>query len=398
MTDAPPPSSRGSSGERRRRKKTRTVKKTAADPAPRWQKVGFWLFTVVGGLFALVATYLLVVYPAGTGPGGGREVTVVIGEKESISASVDRLAAAGLVASPRLFSLYARLSSAELAAGSHLVTDDAGPQELLRRLERRGGAARAKVIIPEGFTRFDIARRLRALHVVAEAPFLEATEDRAFLKELSLDASSAEGFLFPATYELAMDSDPRDVVRRLKSEFDRRFAALDQEHRLARAGLESSLGWTKREIVILASMVEKEAAVDEERSLIASVFLNRLRDPAFKRKLLQCDPTAGYGCLVARDKLASCAGYAGKITHAINVDPQNEYSTYVHEGLPPGPIANPGIKSLRAVLSPSTTRYLYFVARGEGRKHTFSETAEEHGQAVKDYKDRLQLKSGTEPH
>ena len=92
----------------------------------------------------------------------------------------------------------------------------------------------------------------------------------------------------------------------------------------------------------MASLVEKEAAVDEERPIIASVFLNRLRDSTFKRKVLQCDPTAGYGCLVLRDKLPACAGYAGKITHAINMDPQNPYSTYTHEGLPPGPDRQPG--------------------------------------------------------
>src|SRR5690606_25798091 len=140
-----------------------------------------------------------------------------------------------------------------------------------------------------------------------------------------------------------------------------------------RAQLEGSLGWGRREIVTLASMVEKEAAVDEERPTIASVFLNRLRDPGFKRKVLQCDPTSGYGCLVLGDQVPACDGYAGKITPAINHDPHNTYSTYVREGLPPGPIANPGAKSLEAVLAPANTSYLYFVVR-EGRHHAFSET------------------------
>jgi UPF0755 protein len=124
------------------------------------------------------------------------------------------------------------------------------------------------------------------------------------------------------------------------------------------------------------------------------VFLNRLRDPAFKRKVLQCDPTAGYGCLVMRDKLPACTGYAGKITHAINMDPQNTYSTYTHEGLPPGPIANPGSKSLQAVLAPALTKYLYFVTRGEARRHAFSESIEEHNTAVKDLRERAQRDHG----
>jgi UPF0755 protein len=278
----------------------------------------------------------------------------------------------------------------KVAPGLHFLTDDIGPQELVRRLERLGGATKAKVVIPEGWNRFDIAKRLQALHVTSASSFLDATVDPALLRELGLDGGSAEGFLFPATYDLPRDSDPRDVVRRLKSEFERRFAALEQNHRLGRANLEGSLGWTRREIVTLASMVEKEAAVDEERPIIASVFLNRLRDSSFKRKVLQCDPTSGYGCLIHRDRIPACAGYAGKITHAINSDPLNDYSTYVHEGLPPGPIANPGLKSLQAVLAPSSTRYLYFVAR-ENRRHAFSETLDEHNAAVKDLRDRSRV-------
>ena len=97
---------------------------------------------------------------------------------------------------------------------------------------------------------------------------------------------------------------------------------------------------------------------------------------------MQCDPTAGYGCLVAPE-LAACAGYTGKITPAINNDPDNRYSTYKHEGLPPGPISNPGSKSIAAVMAPASSRNFYFVAKGEGR-HTFSETYGSHAAAVKD--------------
>jgi UPF0755 protein len=130
-------------------------------------------------------------------------------------------------------------------------------------------------------------------------------------------------------------------------------------------------------------MVEKEAVADDERPLIASVFLNRLRDPAFKPRRLECDPTASYGCLAMPEKAASCAGFAGKATASIEHDPDNPYSTYTHEGLPPGPIANPGAKSLDATMSPASTHFFYFVARGDGRS-TFSETYEAHASAVKE--------------
>jgi len=374
-----PPSS--SKGERRvRRKRVRREKRPKT-------RLGFYALLLLGTLLAVSATYLLVIYPSGAGPGTGKDVEVTIETNEAPGAIAQKLEKAGLVRSPGIFALYLRLAGGHVAPGLHLLTDDASPHELVKRMERDGGATRAKVTIPEGWNRFDIAKRLATLHVAPSQGFLDATTDPELLKELAVEGTSAEGYLFPATYELALDSDPKDIVRRLVSELDRRWLALEQNHRLGRAQLESSLGWGRREIITMASLVEKEAAVDDERPIIASVFLNRLRDPNFKKKLLQCDPTSAYGCLALKDKVPACASFQGKPTHAINVDPLNTYSTYVHEGLPPGPIANPGMKSLQAVLAPSNTKYLYFVVRGD-RRHAFSETLEEHNTAVKDYRER----------
>jgi UPF0755 protein len=392
MSEATPPSGKPSSKgirvkrERRRRRAQPPEEERAA---PRYG-VGFWLLTGAFALVAVTAIYFLIVYPAGRGPGAGKDVELTFERDEPLASVVDKLVAAGLVGSRTRFSIFARLTSPKVAPGPHLLTDDLAPGELVHRLERLGAAGKAKVTIPEGWNRFDIAKRLQSLHVASQAAFLDATTDPALLRELGVTGDSVEGYLFPATYELAKDADPHDVVRRLKTEFDRRFGMLEQNHRLGVASLEGSLGWTKKEILTLASMVEKEAAVDDERPIIASVFINRLRDQQFKRKVLQCDPTAGYGCLVLRDKVPSCVGYTGKITHAVNADPLNTYSTYVHEGLPPGPIANPGTKSLQAVLAPASTKYLYFVTRGEARRHVFSETLEEHNAAVKDLRDRSQ--------
>lgn len=347
----------------------------------------FAALAAVGALIAAAAIYVFIVYPSSAGIGSGKDVEVTFDRDEATSSVIDKLARAGLVRSPRMFGLYARLVGIHAAPGTHLLTDDATPYELGRRLEREGRAVHAKVTIPEGWTRFDIAKRLQSLHVAWATGFLDATANTDLLREIGVDGESAEGLLFPATYDLPLDSDPKDVVRRLVGEFDRRFIQLEQNHRLGRAQLENSLGWSRREIVTMASMVEKEAAVDEERPIIASVFLNRLRDPAFKRKVLQCDPTSGYGCLVLRDKVPACAAYSGKVTHAINMDPANTYSTYVHEGLPPGPIGNPGIKSLQSVLAPASTKYLYFVVRGD-RRHAFSESLDDHNSAVKEYRER----------
>ena len=386
-TEAPSrPSSSSGKGERRKRRKRVRRDSRPSVPSPA-RRVAFGAFVAGGLALAAFVTWILVLFPRSAGPSTGKEVEVVIADGESIGAIAEKLDAAGLLKSRGAFGLYARLVAMRAAPGKHLLTDDAGAHELVARLERLGSASKAKVTIPEGFTRFDIAKRLNALHVAAAGAFLEATTSPALLRELAIDGESVEGHLFPATYELPLDSDPADVVRRLEAEFEKRWTMLEQNHRLGRAQLEGTLHWSRRDIVTLASMVEKEAAVDDERPIIASVFINRLRDPAFKRKVLQCDPTSAYGCLVLRDRVPACASFAGKVTHAINVDPANTYSTYVHEGLPPGPIANPGTKSLQAVLSPAVTRYLYFVVRGD-RRHAFSETLEEHNTAVKEFRER----------
>jgi UPF0755 protein len=322
-------------------------------------------------------------YPLTRGPGAGRDVEVVLPGGESPDALADRLAAAGLVAHPRLFGVYLRLTGGAKSAvkGAHLLTDDLSPRELVARLERSSFAGHVKVTFPEGWTRFDLGKRLQQNHVCTQRAFLDATADADVLAELRLDGPTAEGFLFPATYDFAYDADPRDVVRRMKAEFDRRWSIADARHGSSILELGTSLGWGIREIVTLASMVEKEAVADDERPLIASVFVNRLRDPAFTPKLLQCDPTAGYGCLVMPAQIPSCANYTGKITHDIVADASNPYNTYKHEGLPPGPIANPGMKAIEAAMAPAVTKWLYFVAKGNGHS-TFSETYAAHTAAV----------------
>jgi UPF0755 protein len=168
----------------------------------------------------------------------------------------------------------------------------------------------------------------------------------------------------------------------MKREFDRRWDLISRAHGATLNDVMTSAQMTVRDVVTLASMVEKEAVADDERPIIASVFLNRMRDPAFKPKHLECDPTASYGCLVSPEKATSCAEFTGRATAAIEHDPDNPYSTYTHEGLPPGPIANPGARSLEAAMSPASSHFFYFVARGDGR-HAFSETYQAHLAAVR---------------
>jgi UPF0755 protein len=392
MSDDPAPPERESpEPSRRRKRRKRKSRKSGATAAvaltPRevaLRRAGWTALTIVLVLGA-AAALITVVYPSRSGPGTGRDVELTVVGDESPAALAGRLNAAGLIANPTLFAAYVRLSGGaeHVAHGAHLLTDDLSPREVLNRLERRGAATHARVTIPEGWTRFDIAKRLQANHVCTQKAFLDATEDPNLLTELHVDGPSLEGFLFPATYDLASDSEPGDVIRRLKAEFDKRWFSLEQRHPYGVLDLSQTLHWGMREVVTLASIIEKEAAVEDERRTIASVFLNRLRDPNFKKKVLQSDPTAGYGCLVAKGTLPSCANFTGRITHDVNADPDNAYSTYTHEGLPPGPICNPGAHSIEAVMSPALTHFLFFVAKGDGH-HSFSDTYEGHMAAVKD--------------
>jgi UPF0755 protein len=356
-----------------------------AGARPRSRKV---LVSVIAAALVVLAAGVaaFVALPRVKKWGIGRAVDVEIPVGASDDEVVARLEAAGVIGDRRLFMLYLRtIGGAQAKPGRHLLSDDLSAAEVVRRLRRTGDAMRVKVTFPEGWNRFDMARRLHDKRVCDGDAFLAATTDRALLDEVGVTGASAEGFLFPATYSFSADGEARDVARELMKQGKSRLDKLMRDNAAGVDDLRTTLHFGPVEIVTLASIVEKEAVADEERPVIASVFLNRLRDPGFTPRLLQADPTAAYGCLAGAPTPA-CATWLAtgstKPNAEIEHDASNAWSTYTHEGLPPSPIANPGEKSLLAVLSPARTRYLYFVARGGGR-HTFSETLEDHNQAVK---------------
>jgi UPF0755 protein len=334
------------------------------------------------GLAAL--GWLVMAYPHGPGTGEGRVVELQIGPDDGLPAVVAQLEARGLLVRPDAFLWYARVLGAgeHLRRGRVLVRDSMGPRELLRRIAEGYGRVQLRIVIPEGFNRFEIAERLDRWGVTPTRAFLAATQDPELLAELGIDGDSAEGWLFPDTYLFFDDTPAPAVVRRLVEQGRARFGALlEGRHAQAVTALRDELGWGEQEILTLASIVEKEAAVASERPIIAGVFLNRMRDPDFRPRRLQADPTVSYGCRALPD-LPSCEGFDGQhITRRMLADADNPYNTYRFEGLPPGPIASPGVGALRAVLEPAEHDYLYFVARGGGR-HSFSATLEAHNAAV----------------
>jgi UPF0755 protein len=316
------------------------------------------------------------------GPGAGKIEHFEVLANEDVSALSARLAQAQLISSPRLFSAYRRVlnSSLTLVPGQHVVRDDLSARELLRRLARAPGRGTARVIIPEGFNHVQLADRLQQLGVCDAEDFRRAVRDPVQVRKLGISAKSAEGYLFPATYELLADSTPSAVVAVLVAEAQRHLARLQIELSAEFAARQREHGMSAHDVMVMASIIEKEAARADEKPLIASVFLNRLRDPTFRPlRMLQSDPTASYGCLVQEPMPESCS--PGRPTPAMLRDAANPYNTYRHAGLPPGPISSPGEAAIRAVLSPAKTDYLYFVAQGGGR-HRFSRTFSEHRGAI----------------
>jgi len=311
-------------------------------------------------------------------------IALEVAEQESLEQLATRLQGLGLLRSPRWFAAFAAVFHPGLtpAAGSHLLRGDASPQELLLCLEASEHRPTVKVTLPEGWEMTKVATRLRDRGVCDAARFLGALREPALLTALGIQSASAEGYLFPSTYELPVDSAPSLVLRRLTEETRRRLQSARARHPGRYEALAEEFGWNEAQWLTLASVVEKEAQQREEQPLIAGVFFNRLRDPNFRpARYLQSDATARYPCVVAPETVASCAGYKGKVTPAMVRDANNPYNTYRHAGLPPGPIGNPGDGALEAVLVPAATDALFFVATGHGR-HTFTRTLQEHEAAI----------------
>jgi len=336
-------------------------------------------------LFAgLLPVLGLVVWARQPGPGTGQLVRLEL--TDATPGTAGRvLAERGLVSSAWLFSAYVALREIglELEPGEHLLLDTLSPKDLVGQLARLKNRASQRVTLLEGWTHQDIGKRLEASGICSSDAFAAAVWDEALLERLGVPGESAEGYLFPDTYELHRNSDADTVVVTLVQAAKRQLADLRQKHPDASARMAESFGFSEFQWVTLASVLEKEAVAAEELPAIASVFFNRLTDPTFRpERMLQSDPTAAYGCRVEPDRAASCKRFQGRIVPEMLRDADNRYNTYRHPGLPPGPIANPGKASLYAVLAPAETDYLFFFADGKGR-HTFTRTFDAHRAAIR---------------
>lgn len=322
-----------------------------------------------------------------SGPRGNRErVLLTLEEHADANQIASQLREAGLVDSAWLMSLYVSTLGhfGDVEPGRHWLTRGLGPRALSQCLSRYPRRPEGEVRLPEGLDHVRVAQRLEQAGICPAKEFVEVARQRATLDRLGIRGRDGEGYLFPATYRFSLDSRPERIFERFVSETRLRLRKLEAKlgHEPFEA-LSASRNWGELEILTLASLIEKEAQRDDERPLIASVFFNRLDDESFRpRRMLQSDPTAGYGCLVLGDTIGSCRDYQQRILPAMLRDPSNPYNTYRHPGLPPGPIANPGEASIVSVLEPAKTDYLFFVAIGDGR-HRFSRNFDEHDATIR---------------
>jgi UPF0755 protein len=313
------------------------------------------------------------------GPLRDRPVSFYVARDMPLPELSEHLANAGLIRQPWLFTLYLKLSGQANAvvSGAHFIKPGVNPRSLAWSLTRSQRRPKVSVTIPEGFDQFRVASRLQSLGVCSASDFLAASSSTSLLSELSIDGPSAEGYLFPLTYRLLGDTDPKELIALWVDETRRRLQTISDAYNRGLLRLKEQRGWGEHELLTLASMIEKESNRDDERRTIAGVFFNRLDDQDFRpRRMLQSDPTAYYGCVVAANRYPGCEGNPGHVVAAMLRDSQNPYNTYRHAGLPPGPISNPGAASIAAVMDPEQSDYLFFVAKN-GR-HVFSKTLSEH--------------------
>lgn len=289
----------------------------------------------------------------------------VIIPKGSSSPEVARLlATAKVLQHPFIFRMLVlgTLTGKQLKFGEYLFPEPPSAVEVWRKLVG-GEVTRYSVTVPEGSNIYDIAEILGDLDLVAPEEFLETAASPDLLSRLSIPGSTVEGFLFPDTYLLEKSMSAEDILEVMIRQFQRKFLPEWE----ARGG---GTGFSLLQLVTVASIIEKETGVEEEKPLVSAVIRKRLS----LGMPLQMDPTVIYGL----------KRFGVALTKK-DLQTPSPYNSYLNRGLPPGPIANPGTSALKAALYPADADYLFFVSRNDG-SHTFSKTLQEHNRGVASYR------------
>ena len=281
------------------------------------------------------------------------------------------LKAAGVIRSERAFLLLHYVRHRSLKAGEYLFDKPANNLQIQERLQR-GDVYFRTVVVPEGFTMFDIARAVEEAGLGPAADFVkEAQTDTTLVADFAPGAPSLEGYLFPDTYQFSRMQNMHELAAVMVRQF--RLVAVQVGLIPNSVGMTPDADRELPRVVTMASIVEKETAVPEERPMVASVYYNRLA----KNIALDADPSVIYAELLA-------GSYSGALHHD-DMRFDSRYNTYTHPGLPPGPIGNPGKSALEAAMHPAQSDFYYFVADAQGH-HRFAKTMEEHNKNVAAYR------------
>lgn len=313
---------------------------------------------------ALYFGYFLV-SPAGIDK---KETIFIVKKGAGLRAVANELRRKSLIKSKDLFILCAILKGGtkDVKAGEYSLNQSMSPLRIFNILST-GAIKTYTLTIPEGLTAQQIADLLAKKNLTNMSEFIPLVMDKTLAASYHIDGTNLEGYLFPDTYVISRDTGARELIDLMIKRFQKIFTDLIKDQKSTTGRLLPA-----KDIVTLASIVEKEAGLPEEKPIIASVFLNRLK----KRMRLESDPTVIYGL----------KNFDGNLKKK-DLRTPGPYNTYLNYGLPPGPIANPGRESLMAVLKPAKTNYLYFVAKNDGSHH-FSASLSEHNKAVYRYQKR----------
>jgi UPF0755 protein len=294
------------------------------------------------------------------------EVVFEVPRGATLGAVAAELEREGLIRNALGFRVLARVTGRAdgLRAGEYALAPSLAADQVLDRLTR-GAVMTHSVSLPEGLTMHEIGARFEEAGLVSADEFVTVASDPDLPILLGVDGTNLEGYLFPETYELAKGLGAREIVRLMVEQFLRVWRRIEP--------LAAEKALNMRDVVVLASLVEKETGAPEERPLVAAVFHNRLE----RGMRLETDPSVIYGI----------PDFDGNLRRVHLEDESNPYNTYRIAGLPPGPIANPGEAALRAVVQPAENDYLFFVSRNDGT-HVFSRTYREHVNAVNRYQRR----------
>lgn len=331
-----------------------------------WGKRVAWI--LIPAIIILTPMYWFFSYGSvhGPGPEQGDTIHVTIHAGSGFQSIYGALVDSEVLYEDCRFGMLASWSgiSKRLKAGEYAFSRPITPSDILVQLER-GSATLLPVTLREGLSLYEIADELRRQGWKDDGDIVGLCMDAEFAASLGVPAPSLEGYLFPDTYFLSRTQSARSVLKMMVARFFQVWSELETQYRETESPA-TKLKLGRHELVILASIVEKETGLAEERPQIAQVFYNRLR----KRMRLQADPTVIYGL----------GNFDGNLTKR-DLRTPSAYNTYLLAGLPAGPIANPGKEALRAVLAPRAGKWLYFVARGDG-SHQFSGNLKDHNRAV----------------